>query len=35
MEFVGAVYDVISRDNYRKERFVEGSARLFFRGLCK
>ena len=29
LEFAGAIYHVLSRGNYRKELFDEGSARLF------
>ena len=29
LEFAGAIYHVLSRGNYRKELFEDGSARLF------
>jgi len=35
LEFVGAIYHVLSRGNYRKELFDDGSARLFEKTLLR
>ena len=35
LEFAGAIYHVLSRGNYRKELFDEGSAKLFEKTLLR
>jgi hypothetical protein len=35
LEFAGAIYHVLSRGNYRKELFDDGSARLFEKTLLE
>ena len=35
LEFAGAIYHVLSRGNYRKELFAEGSAKLFEKTLLR